>query len=507
MKKLIVLMFILASATCFAADDSKERNVEVRVIDSDEEWQSKGSKSTGLKFQDGFVQLESKSGTYRSSLLASKTKKTLSRIELTQSVEWMNWDPAGEVGPPNIHNAPVVLCVGPNDYWMFGTYTAPKEVAGFESEDVSLEGYDVPLRTTTEPNLFLAPGGLKSNRFGVHAWQSRDMKNWVHHGVITDRAHRNTTSAEYKDGKLYIYYDFPNDQDPHLYIDSDLTDGEPGEDHGIAFADPSDGSDCAIIRDLEGNFHLIYEDWSPIDASKHSWDSPLGGHAVSADGKGDFKIVTPSVDHRTTPTGVFKEYTHPHWAGHPDWDTGIAKYEVHEPEQDAFGDWAAICIGGQYYLFGDYHPVGARNGSHMSVALFTSDDINKPFKYFGKVGKGHPDPDIGFANGKFYLITQKDNDFVSSGPWVEQVKVRAGVDSNNDKEIDKWTDWHVVSEQYARIPGFVKQIKRIPASLDLSTLPAGYNFCFELKIEDGTKNDSVPILDAVKLTFNKEEKE
>lgn len=137
----------------------------------------------------------------------------------------------------------------------------------------------------------------------------------------------------------------------------------------------------------------------------------------------------------------------------------------------------------------------------MSVALFTSDDINKPFKYFGKVGKGHPDPDIGFANNKFYLITQKDNDFVSTGPWVEQVKVRVGVDTNNDRAIDRWSDWEVVSEQYARMPGFSKQIQRKAASLDLSTLPAGYNFRFELKVEDGTENESKPVLDSVQLFF------
>ena len=495
--KYVVLTALITGGFIVSTTQAREN----WVVDTDSEWQQKGTQSTGMHFENGYAKLDGKMGTYHSSLYRLKSKRKAATIELTQSVEWMNWDPAGEIGPPNLNNAPVLLCIGPNNYWMFGTYLEPKEKDGFVSKEVRLEGYDVPLKTTTEPNLFVAPGGLKSKRFGVHAWQSRDMTNWVHHGAITDRAHRNTTSAEYLDGKLYIYYDFPNDQDPHLYIDSDLTDGEPGEDHGIAFPDPSDGSDCAIIRDLDGNFHIIYEDWSPIDASKHSWDSPLGGHAVSKDGKGDFRIVSPSVDHRTTPTGVFKEYTHPHWAGHPDWDNGIAKYEVHEPEQDAFGDWAAIWIGGQYYLFGDYHPVGAKNGSHMSVALFTSDDINKPFKYFGKVGKGHPDPDIGFANGKFYLITQKDADFTSTGPWVEKVEVRVGVDVNNDGNIDQWTNWQKVSEQYSCIPGFAKQIARSPAALDLSSLPAGYNFCFELRIEDGSQNDSVPILDAVKLTF------
>ena len=49
---------------------------------------------------------------------------------------------------------------------------------------------------------------------------------------------------------------------------------------GLAFADPSHGSDAGIIRSLDGKFHVIYEDWSPINASKRSWDSPIGGHAI-----------------------------------------------------------------------------------------------------------------------------------------------------------------------------------------------------------------------------------
>lgn len=37
--------------------------------------------------------------------------------------------------------------------------------------------------------------------------------------------------------------------DPHLFIDDDLTDGKPGQDMARVFNDPTDGSDCAVIRD------------------------------------------------------------------------------------------------------------------------------------------------------------------------------------------------------------------------------------------------------------------
>ena len=64
----------------------------------------------------------------------------------------------------------------------------------------------------------------------------------------------------------------------------------------------------------------------------------------------------------------------------------------------------------------------------MSVGWFTSGSIDEPFQWCSNVGEGHPDPDIMFAQGKFYLATQQNLDFVSPGPWVEDVEVRVGVD-------------------------------------------------------------------------------
>ena len=59
-----------------------------------------------------------------------------------------------------------------------------------------------------------------------------------------------------------------------------------------------------------------------------------------------------------------------------------------------------------------------------------------------------------FAEGKFYLATQQSKDFVSPGPWVDGVQVRVGVDTDNDTQIDQWTDWAKVSESYDYIEGF-----------------------------------------------------
>ncbi|MEO0510454.1 MAG: hypothetical protein AAF065_11405 [Verrucomicrobiota bacterium] len=484
---------------------------EIWHINTAEEWNASVQSSEGLSFENGYVEPSMKTASYTSVLRQFESKTKASSITIKQTPEWMNWNSTKPVGPENLGNAPVILSIGPDNYWMFGAYqafggkknkkTKVEMVEPFAAEDATLEGFDVPLKTTPYPNQFDSPGGLQPKTGGYHAWQSRDMIKWVHHGPVAPARANWTTTAEYVDGKFYIYYDFPNDQDPHLVIDEDPTDGLPGKDIGLVFKDPSNGSDCGIIRDLDGKFHLIYEDWSPINASKHSWDSPLAGRSVSDDGINDFKIMAPVVDHRTNPTGEIREHKHPHWheSDPENYPTNLASYEVHEPVQDAYGDWAAISVGGQYYLFGDFHPAGKKK--EMSTAIFTSSSIEGPFEFFHHVGSGHPDPDITFAEGQFYLITQTPQDFVSPGPWVEKVEVRVGVDSSKDGKVDQWTDWQMVKERYDHIEGFAKQIAVEPASLDLSSLPAGYGFQFELRMTDTTENAAKPVLDQVSLFF------
>ncbi|ALJ05375.1 hypothetical protein APS56_09670 [Pseudalgibacter alginicilyticus] len=493
------------------------------IIDSQQDWQTNILEQTSLVIKDGKLEPTSKNANFKTIFKKFDKKKSIKSIKFSQSSEWLNWEPVENIGPSNLADAPVALQLGEGNYWMFGRYKKIKEQKNFQVKDTVLEGFDVTLKTTPFKNQFDAPGGLKPSLEGYHAWQSKDMVRWVHHGSVTEKKSAWVTTAEYVDGKLYLYYDFPNDQDPHLYIDDNLTDGIPGENMGMVFNDPAHGSDCAVIRDLDGNFHLIVEDWSPIDASTHAWDSPLSIHAMSADGKGNFKTLTPPVDERTKPTGKFAEYVHPHWyAEAPDRFPGkiaevdvpqhrvkagqtraYGEYEIHEPEQNAYGDWASISIGGQYYLFADFDPAGGHGRESMSVAWFTSNDINKPFTFCGNIGQGHPDPDILFAEGKFHLITQMETDYISDGPWVETVEVRVGIDTTNDGNINQWSEWQVVKEQYNYIKGFAKQIERIPATVNLLELPEGYAFQFEVKISDSTENQSKPILDKLIVAFEK----
>ncbi|REE01993.1 hypothetical protein [Marinoscillum furvescens] len=514
-QKMVLAVGVMACSTPAVGQDW--------VIATQTEWQEQAANTTNLTFENGAAVPTARKATYTSRLKRFATKRAASEIVVEQSPVWQNWQPVANIGPSNLGDAPIMLRTKAGDYWMFGRYQFPKgkKKEDFEGKPVTLEGYDVPLKTTPFPEQYDAPGGLNPSLGGYHAWQSKDLKTWVHHGPVSEYASRWMTSAEYVDGKFYLYYDFPNDQDPHLYIDEDLTDGKPGENIGMAFWDPSHGSDCAIIRDMQGKFHLILEDWSPIDASKNGWDSPLAMHAVGTKGYGDFEILDPPVDERTTPTGEFAEYPHPHWhAEAPDrfpareakedvpqhrikkgQKRAFGKYEIHEPAQHAFGDWAAISIGGQYYLFGDIDPAEGHGNKDMSVAWFTSSDINEPFTFCGNIGQGHPDPDIMFAEGQFYLATQQSLDFVSPGPWVENVDIRVGIDTDNDGLADYWSAWKPVKESYDYVEGFSKQVAKTPARLDLSNLPEGYGFQFEVMITDATENDSKPIIEKITLSF------
>lgn len=516
-------IYKVVPTVCVASMLAGCASAQTWTLDSEEEWKANTAAQSNLEFKDGKAAPTAGEATFKSVLKRFPNKRTIQSLTLSQSPEWLNWNPVGNVGPSNLDDAPVALQLGDGNYWMFGRYGSAKKAAGaaFTPEDATLEGFDVPLKTTPFPKQFNAPGGLGKSLGGYHAWQSRDMVHWVHHGPITDSKGKWMTTAEYADGKAYFYYDFPNDQDPHLMLDADLTDGKPGTDMGLAFKDPSHGSDCVFIRDLQGNFHVIAEDWSPIDASTHAWDSPLATHAISPNGIDQFKILAPPVDERTTPTGRFGEYVHPHWyaedpANYPGkvatedvpqhrvkkgQTRAFAQYEIHEPEQNAYGDWAGISIGGQYYLFCDFDPAGGHGRSAMSVAWFTSDDINKQFAFCGNIGSGHPDPEILFAEGQFYLLTQMKTDYVSSGPWVDGVAVRVGVDTSNDGQADTWSEWQTVSERYDYIKGFSKQIAKTAARMDLSDVPAGYGFQFEVKMTDTTENESRPVLDKVSVSF------
>jgi hypothetical protein len=424
------------------------------IIDGAADWTQATGIAANLQISGGFARPTAASSTFSSVARSFPVKRKASSVTFKQSPVWDNWIPLGYNIRSSIGtDAPVLIPAGPDNYYIL----AVKESI-------------------------------------YQAWHSTDMVNWTLKGpVVSGAMGRWVTSAEYKDGLFYIYSDHFNDHTSQVFIDDDLGDGVPAIHQGAALTRSGSGSDLAVFRDnADGMFHLIYEDWSPIRARDHAWDSPLAGHTSSPDGiNGFFADEHPApVDHRTNPTGTFGSYDHPHVSFDP-------TYEIHTPEQDAYGDWTAIKVGEQYYLFGDYEPVGQT----IRLARFTGKSIYSEFEFAGATDTGgHPDPTVGFAEGRFYLITQV-NSFQSPGPWVDGVEARAGVDVDGNGTIDTWTGWQTVREQYSHTPGFIRVVTLTPARLDLSGLPGGYGFQFEFRVDDTVVANVSPIMDRVEMSF------
>ena len=322
-----------------------------------------------------------------SQLIDLGAPQQLEQVRIRQSPAWYNWQPI-EIGPKK-KGAPILLPVADQQYWLF--CGGHRYEAFFSSDMITRQSR-----------------GILPNSVG-----------WA-------------TSAEWIDGQIYLYYDKPNDGDAHLVIGSIAGETIEWTPQGKVFANPNNGSDNAVIRTSDNQVHMILEDWSPIDPSQASWDSPLASHAISPDGKAPFVPFDgpPPVDERTEPTGEQGTFTHPAAKGK------VFTYDKHHPNQDAFGDWTAIQIGDEFYLFGDFHPATAPHGrgkavsKHMKIGMFHSDSINETFQFIGSFAKGHPDPTIGFAEGQFYLITQNKTSWVSPGPWTGTVRLRVGADTS-----------------------------------------------------------------------------
>ena len=169
---------VLANGLVAAEGDTNWR------IDSAAEWKSEAREIEGLAVNDDLLGPVDKKGMYRSKLQSFKAKRSAQTMTLSASTMWENWEPARKVAPRTLGDAPIFLAKGPGDYWLLGRNKAPRK-GKFKPEAATLEGFDLPLQTTPLPNLFNAPGGLKKNLGGYHAWQSRDMVNWVHHGPVT----------------------------------------------------------------------------------------------------------------------------------------------------------------------------------------------------------------------------------------------------------------------------------------------------------------------------------
>lgn len=462
----ILILLFMNSCTL-----SKENTWEIKT---EKEWIESKKMAINIQFNPS-ANSTSFESQYSSKLIKLNGKQQLNKLTLKQGPAWNNWTKIPKIGPKEMDNAPVFISPKEGEYYL---------LARFWPLDHGNKKWDENGRITNDPR--------ELSEKGYHAWFSSDMKTWEHCGPVSGYRERWVTTAEYKDGQFYIYYDNPNDEDPHLIIDDNLKDGIMGKDYGMVFNDPSHGSDCAVLRDEDETWHFIYENWDPINAKTHAWDSPLAGHAVSGNGIDNWSIKQAIVDERTIPTGTFAEYVH-----------GTTKqsyrFQIHTPKQNVFGDWTSIKVGKQYYLFSDYDP------AHTSIKIgcFTGTDLNQQFEFIGEFGKGHPDPTIGFAKGNFYLITKNGNyDYISSGPWLNGIEVRIGIDTNGDDQINYWTEWQKTKESYSRKDGFARIIDVTPASIELKHTPKAYGFCFEYRTVGLNNQSTLVQMQSVQVSYN-----
>jgi hypothetical protein len=470
------VMGLIGTGGLFAA--AENWSIESRL-----DWIENTRTTEGVLIEDDQARSQQAESRFTSKVKRFEQKHSLRSITFKQTAAWDNWREVPNVGLDEMRDALIFLPVGEGEYYMLGRH-AKYQRRRVRNPDGSRGDFEGPPLSPED----------KEALGGYHAWHSTDMKTWTHGGPVStflDGAWM--TTAEYADGKFYLYYDRPNDQDPHLWVDDDLMDGKVGVSYGRVLNDPTEGSDAGVIRDEDGGFNIIYENWDYNNARTHAWDAPVAGLAKSPDGIQPFVIQDHwAVDERTTPTGEIGTYTHP--------ESKIPfEYEIHTPEQNAYGDWTAIKVGGNYYLFCDYDPVGG----HIKVGRFTSDSLEKRFEFVGEFGDGHPDPSVGFAEGQFYLIQQRGNvDFVSPGPWVHGVQARVGVDTSGNGKIDQWTKWRVVKERYSKKPGFARIVDTAPATLDVSSLPAGHGFAFEYRTSAVAEQTVNVVMESVEVTFD-----
>lgn len=461
----VILLFFLLSTSCNVITNNSAQ--EIWSVGENQDWMTVYENSSGIIIKEGELHIKKDSAFFATNLRKFNSLFTLKSVKVKQNSQWNNWQPIPKVAPETAKDAPVFIPVSEGNYWLLARHS-------------------------------------EFSNTGYHAWSSKDMMNWIHHGAITSVQNRWVTTAEYFDGNFYIYFDKPNDEETFLIIDQNLSDGIPGKEMGRIFDNPSHGSDIGIFRDEDGTFHLIYEDWSPINPRLHSWDSPLAGHAESHDGINGFEPheFPPPIDERTTPTGEINFYE-----PHPTQllmgkDFSPYSYEVHEEPQDAFGDYTIIKVGDQYYIFSDYDP--KEENKTMRIGRWRSNNIEKQFIWDGEIGENiHPDPTVGFAEGKFYLLVQSiHNDFISDGPWIDGVEIRAGVDIDNDGEIDNWTPFRKIKEVYSQKDDFMRVVNSDPALLQISELPAGYAFKIEMLFYN--HNNIYPIIDSFEAIFEEE---
>ena len=130
------------------------------TIKTQAEWEQNIASKNQLELKDGMVWPTAKTATFQSQLKRFDNKRSAQSITFEQSTVWENWNPVKNIGTRSMGGAPVFLSLGPDNYWMFANYRN-KGKEQEKGRPATLDGFDIPLLTTENPNEYQAPGGLK----------------------------------------------------------------------------------------------------------------------------------------------------------------------------------------------------------------------------------------------------------------------------------------------------------------------------------------------------------
>jgi hypothetical protein len=149
------------------------------TIDSQQDWVAAALNSAEFEVVNGTAIPTNHNAIFTSRIQRFTEKQHFTKVTFKQTPHWgaRKWSDAGNLAPIPDGDAAVFLSPAAGDYWYFN----------------ALKG-----------------GGT------YHAWHSTDMKEWRPYGNVIGKDW--VTSAEYADGKFFIYYDEPNDEDPHLIV-------------------------------------------------------------------------------------------------------------------------------------------------------------------------------------------------------------------------------------------------------------------------------------------------
>ncbi|MCP4933667.1 MAG: hypothetical protein GY927_05545, partial [bacterium] len=170
------------------------------VVESQDDWTAARGAADNVELTDGFAKPKADKASFQSVVKTFSKKRKLISVVFEQSPVWDNWEAIDDVTPSGAGNAYVFLPVAPGDYYFFATRTWPQ--------------MEYPEGLTQQKRTKFRQEWKKNHPRGYHAWHSTDMKDWKLLGLVCPSSCM--TTAEYADGKFYLYYDKPNDENPHL---------------------------------------------------------------------------------------------------------------------------------------------------------------------------------------------------------------------------------------------------------------------------------------------------